>query len=90
MGLSVSGNGNQIDDNLPKDKFKQVNMSLEEALKIPGLILTWEKTSTSAGSKYGHTAITLGDGQGSASDFIEKNTLAAEGGRTGLKIFMPV
>jgi LysM repeat protein len=88
FGVKVWGNGNQIDNNLPRDKFKQVNMSLADALKIPGMVLTWEKTSTAAGSKYGHTAITTGDGRSSVSDFIERNTLAA-GGRSGLKIFMP-
>lgn len=88
-GFTVWGNGNQIDDNLPRDRFQQIDLPLSEALKIPGLILTWERTSTSAGSIYGHTAITLGDGLRSASDFIENNTLAAEGGRSGLKIFMP-
>lgn len=88
FGFKVWGNGNQIDNNLPRDKFKQVNMSLEEALKIPGLVLTWEKTSSAAGSKYGHTAITTGDGRSSVSDFIERNTLGARG-RTGLKIFIP-
>ncbi|WNG50532.1 LysM peptidoglycan-binding domain-containing protein [Archangium minus] len=88
FGFKVWGNGNQIDNNLPRDKFKQVHMSLAEALKIPGLVLTWEKTSSRAGSIYGHTAITTGDGRSSVSDFIERNTLGA-GGRTGLKIFMP-
>ncbi|QRN94358.1 LysM peptidoglycan-binding domain-containing protein [Archangium violaceum] len=88
FGFKVWGNGNQIDNNLPRDKFKQVNMSLEEALKIPGLVLTWEKTSSRLGSIYGHTAITTGDGRSSVSDFIERNTLGA-GGRSGLKIFMP-
>ncbi len=87
-GIRVYGNGNQIDNNLPKNKFKQVNISLSEALKIPGLIITWEKTSTAAGSKYGHTAITLGDGHSSASDFIENYTTS--NGRTGMKIFMPI
>lgn len=89
LGIKVWGNGNQIDDNLPRDKFRQVNMSLEEALKVPGLILTWERTSTAAGSIYGHTAITAGDGRSSFSDFIESNTLGA-GGRSGLKVFMPI
>jgi LysM repeat protein len=89
LGLSVRGNGNQIDNNLPKDKFKELNIPLSEALKIPGLVLTWEKTSSRLGSIYGHTAITSGDGRSSASDFIERNTLGA-GGRTGLRIFMPV
>ncbi|CAM4367038.1 MULTISPECIES: LysM peptidoglycan-binding domain-containing protein [Myxococcus] len=88
LGIGVSGNGNQIDNNLPRDKFKQVNMSLEEALKIPGLVLTWESTSTRLGSIYGHTAVTLGDGHSSASDFIERNT--TNSGRTGFKVFMPI
>ncbi|MDY7231198.1 LysM peptidoglycan-binding domain-containing protein [Hyalangium rubrum] len=89
FGFKVWGNGNQIDDNLPRDKFKQVNMSLEEALKIPGLVLTWERTPSRLGSIYGHTAITTGDGRSSVSDFIEQNTLGASG-RSGLKIFMPI
>ena len=89
FGFKVWGNGNQIDNNLPRDKFKQVNMSLEEALKIPGLVLTWEKTSSRLGSIYGHTAITTGDGRSSVSDFIERNTLGA-GGRSGFKVFMPI
>jgi len=87
-GICVWGNGNQIDDNLPRDKFKQVNLSLEEALKIPGLVLTWESTSSSLGRIYGHTAITLGDGHSSASDFIENYT--TNNGRTGFKVFMPI
>src|SRR4051812_28423341 len=90
LGLSVHGNGNQIDNNLPKDKFKQLNIPLEQALKIPGLVLTWEKTPSRLGSIYGHTAITSGDGMSSASDFVERNTLASSAGRTGLKIFMPI
>jgi len=88
-GVKVWGNGNQIDNNLPKDKFKQVNLSLAEALKIPGLVLTWEKTSSRLGSIYGHTAITTGDGKSSVSDFVERNTLGA-GGRSGFKVFMPI
>lgn len=90
MGISVWGNGNQIDNDLPRDQFRQVKMPLSKALKIPGLILTWEKTSTSLGSIDGHTAITTGNGYSSASDFVERNTLAAEGGRSGLKIFGPI
>ncbi len=87
-GYKVWGNGNQIDNNLPKNKWKQVNLTLEQALKIPGLVLTWEKTSTTAGQKYGHTAITLGDGHSSASDFIE--TWTTNNGRTGFKVFAPI
>ncbi len=87
-GIKVWGNGNQIDNNLPKNKFRQVNMTLEQALRTPGLILTWEKTSTRLGSIYGHTAITAGDGRTSYSDFIESNT--TNNGRSGLKIFAPI
>jgi LysM repeat protein len=89
FGFKVWGNGNQIDNNLPRDKFKELNIPLSEALKIPGLVLTWEKTPSRLGSIYGHTAITSGDGRSSASDFIERNTLGATG-RTGLRIFMPI
>jgi peptidoglycan hydrolase-like protein with peptidoglycan-binding domain len=90
-GTRIYGHANQLDTNLVKSgKFKQVNMSLEQALKTPGLVLTWEKTSTRLGGIYGHTAVTLGDGKSSASDFIERNTLAKESGRKGLKIFLPV
>ena len=90
LGISVGGNGNQIDNNLPRSKFREVHMPLAEALRTPGLVLTWEQTSTRLGSRYGHTAITLGDGHSSASDFVERNTLAAESGRRGLKIFQPI
>lgn len=88
-GFKVWGNGNQIDNNLPRNRFRQVNLSLAQALKIPGLVLTWEATSTTLGRKYGHVAITSGDGRSSYSDFIESNTLGA-GGRSGLKVFMPI
>jgi hypothetical protein len=89
MGIKVWGNGNQIDNNLPRSRFKQVNIPLAKALKIPGMILTWEHTSTTLGRRFGHTAITTGDGHSSCSDFIERNTLAGNRTRTGLKIFMP-
>jgi peptidoglycan hydrolase-like protein with peptidoglycan-binding domain len=88
MGFRVWGNGNQIDNNLPRQHFRQVNLSLAEALKIPGLVLTWERTPTALGSKYGHTAITVGDGRSSTSDFIESNTLGST--RYGLKVFVPL
>ena len=65
-------------------------MPLAQALKTPGLVLTWERTSTRLGSIYGHTAITLGDGHSSASDFIERNTLAGAQSRSGLRIFAPI
>ncbi|PZR07294.1 MAG: hypothetical protein DI536_27980 [Archangium gephyra] len=89
-GVKVWGNGNQIDNNLPRSHFKQVKMPLSKALKIPGIVLTWEKTSSRLGSIYGHTAITLGDGHSSASDFIESNTLAGNASRRGLKMFIPI
>jgi peptidoglycan hydrolase-like protein with peptidoglycan-binding domain len=89
MGIGVYGNGNQIDNNLPKSHFRQVHIPLSKALKIPGLILTWERTSSAAGQKYGHVAVTVGNGRSSTSDFYELNTLAAQGGRSGLKIFIP-
>ncbi len=90
MGIRNYGHGNQIDNNLPRTHFREVHMSLEEALRIPGLVLTWERTPTSAGSIYGHAAITSGDGRSSYSDFIESNTLASSGGRSGLRIFAPI
>ena len=89
-GIRVYGNGNQIDNNLPRSKFKELHISLAEALKTPGLVLTWEHTSTRLGSIYGHTAITAGDGHTSSSDFIETNTLAGGASRTGLRIFAPI
>ena len=87
-GIKVWGNGNDIDNNLPRDRFRQINISLEEALKRPGLVLTWETTSSRLGQIYGHTAITLGDGHSSASDFIE--TWTTNSGRTGFKVFEPI
>lgn len=89
-GIKVWGNGNQIDNNLPRSRFREVHMSLAEALRTPGLILTWERTSTRLGSIYGHTAITSGDGHSSYSDFIERDTLAGNRSRSGLKIFAPI
>jgi len=88
-GLNISGNGNDVDNELQKNGWKKVDMSLEDALKVPGLVLVWEKTSTTEGSKYGHTAITQGDGHSSSSDFVENDTLAGSGGRTGLSIWAP-
>jgi peptidoglycan hydrolase-like protein with peptidoglycan-binding domain len=90
MGIGVYGNGNQIDNNLPRSRFRQINIPLSQALRMPGLILTWEHTSTPAGRIYGHTAITTGDGHSSCSDFIERDTLSGNRSRTGLKIFMPI
>lgn len=90
LGFYPGGNGNQIDDNLARSsKFREIkNMSLEQALKIPGLVLSWHRTSSAAGQKYGHTAITWGDGHTSSSDYVESRT--TNNGRSGLRIFMPV
>lgn len=90
LGFYPGGNGNQIDDNLARSsKFREIKgMSLAEALKIPGLVLSWHSTSSAAGQKYGHTAITWGDGHTSSSDYVENNT--TNSGRSGLRIFMPV
>lgn len=65
-------------------------MPLSEALEIPGCILSWQRTSTAAGSIYGHTAVTAGDGHTSYSDFIENDTMAGAQSRSGLRIFVPV
>ncbi len=90
FGFRPYGHANTRDTVLPATgKFKKVNMSLEQALKVPGLVLVWERTSTNAGKIYGHTAVTLGDGRSSASDFVERNTLT-KGGRSGLTVLMPV
>lgn len=88
FGIKVWGNGNQIDNNLPRSKFKELHISLAEALRTPGLVLTWEHTSSRLGSIYGHTAITAGDGHTSYSDFAERYT--TNNGRTGLRIFAPI
>jgi hypothetical protein len=90
MGIRNYGHGNQVDNNLDRSRFREVHMSLEEALRTPGLVLTWERTSTAAGRIYGHTAITAGDGHTSYSDFVERNTAASSSGRSGLRIFAPI
>lgn len=87
-GIKVWGNGNQIDNNLPRSKFREIHIPLSEALKRPGLVLTWERTSSRLGSIYGHTAITAGDGRTSYSDFIERYT--TNSGRSGLRVFEPI
>lgn len=90
--VPMSGNGNQVDNNLPRSHFRELNISLEEALKRPGLVLTWERTNTRLGSRYGHTAITTGDGHTSVSDYTEGNTIAGSQrmGRQGLRVFEPI
>ena len=88
-GIEIYGNGNQTDDSLKANgNFKQLSYSLNEALKIPGIIMTWEKTGTTAGQKYGHTAITVGNGTDSACDFYEYNTNSKSSKRTGFKCFI--
>ena len=88
-GQRTWGHANQLPSALRQRGFRQVNRSLEQALRTPGLVLTWDRTSTRLGRIYGHTAITLGDGRRSASDFIERDTLASSRGRTGLRVWMP-
>ncbi|MCU0696226.1 MAG: peptidoglycan-binding protein [Myxococcaceae bacterium] len=91
-GVNMWGHANQVDNNLPRSHFREVNLSLEEALRRPGLVLTWERTNTRLGSIYGHTAITTGDGRTSVSDYTEGDTLAASRrmGRQGLRVFEPI
>ena len=84
-GIFVGGNGNQIDDNLPRSMFEQLNVGLGTALQYPGIILTWERTATRLGQIYGHTAITVGNGASSCSDYYEYNT--TNNGRSGFKCF---
>ncbi|MDP3238013.1 MAG: peptidoglycan-binding domain-containing protein [Myxococcales bacterium] len=90
--VPMSGNGNQVDNNLPRSHFRELNIPLEEALRRPGLVLTWERTNTRLGSRYGHTAITTGDGRTSVSDYTEGDTLAGSRrmGRQGLRVFEPI
>ncbi len=88
-GVRIYGNANQLPGTLGKAGFRQVNMTLEQALKTPGLVLTWDRTNTRAGSKYGHTAITTGDGRTSVSDYVEGDTISASNrmDREGLRVF---
>ena len=87
-GFYPGGNGNQIGTGLLNSgKYKQVNLSLADALKIPGLIFSWQKTATEAGQKYGHTAISQGNGKDSSCDYYEYNTIDKCGGRTGMTVY---
>ncbi len=88
-GQRTWGHANQLPASLRQRGFREVNMSLEQALRTPGLVLTWDRSPTRLGRIYGHTAITLGDGRRSASDFVERDTLASSRGRTGLRVWMP-
>jgi LysM repeat protein len=89
-GWRPYANANGLDEVLASSgRFKEVHMTLAQALKVPGLVLTWEHSyGSAAGARFGHTAITWGDGHTSSSDFVESNTMAHN--RTGLRIFMPV
>lgn len=92
LGMQVWGDAKDLANNLPgTGRFQQVNMSLEEALQHPGLILVWQSSGASeAGRIYGHTAVTTGDGASSNSDYFEPDTLATAGYREGLTVWMPV
>lgn len=89
-GVKVWGDGNTIDDNLPRELFREVSMPIEEALKVKGAILTWESMGSGLGAIYGHTAISLGDGHTSASDYVDSDTVRSNARGTGLRIFIPV
>lgn len=88
-GVRIYGHANQLKNSIQKAGFREVDMTLDQALKTPGLVLTWDSTNTRLGSKYGHTAITTGDGTTSVSDYVESNTLAASDrmNRQGLHVF---
>ena len=88
-GRTITGNANQTGPSLQRAGFRQVNMSLEQALRTPGAVMTWDRTPTRAGQRHGHIAVSLGDGRSSASDFIERDTLASSRGRTGLRVWLP-
>lgn len=88
-GRTITGNANQTGPSLQRAGFRQVNMSLEQALRVPGAVMTWDRTPTRAGQRHGHIAVSLGDGRSSASDFVERDTLASSRGRTGLRVWLP-
>ncbi len=87
-GFYPGGNGNTIGNGLiASGRYKKIDISLANALKIPGLIFSWQRTSTKLGAIYGHTAISQGNGKSSTCDYYENNTLASSGGRSGLKVY---
>lgn len=91
MGVNVRANANRLDNALAGNRrFREIQgMSLEQALRTPGLVVTWERSNHSrAGMRYGHTAITSGDGRTTYSDIVDRHTTGA--GRTGMRIFEPV
>lgn len=82
------GNGNSIGAELmSKGNYKEVGMSLEEGLQVPGVIFSWQQTGTELGKIYGHAAVSQGDGKRSSSDYIERDTVASSKNRTGLKVY---
>ena len=87
-GFYPGGNGNQIGTGLLNSgKYKQVNLSLADALKVPGVIFSWQKTGTAAGQKYGHTAVSQGNGKDSTCDYYEWNTIDKCSKRTGMSVY---
>jgi len=89
-GWRPYANANQLDNVLAHSgRFKELHIPLAQALKIPGLVLTWEHSNNSAaGKKYGHTAITWGDGHTTSSDYVQSSNPGYN--RTGLRIFQLV
>jgi LysM repeat protein len=89
MGFHPYGNANQLGGALLRSgRFRELHISLQQALKTPGLVLTWQSSRSALGKQFGHTAVTWGDGHTSSSDYVESNTSNA--GRSGLRVFMPV
>ena len=87
-GFYPGGNGNQIGAGLLRSgMYKEVSLTLQQGLNIPGVIFSWQKTGTTAGQKYGHTAVSQGNGKDSTCDFYEYNTHQKSGKRTGLKVY---
>ena len=63
------------------------SVGIKDALKIPGVVLTWKKTNTRLGQRCGHVAVTQGDGSTTTYDGVERNTADNESKRSGLRIF---
>src|SRR6185436_12969999 len=74
-GWRPYANANELDNLLAKSgRFKELHIPLDQALKIPGLVLTLEHSNGSAaGQRYGHTAITWGDGHTTSSDYVQSS-----------------
>jgi hypothetical protein len=88
-GLNIHGDGNQVDNRLEEKGWKKANLSLQDALKIPGVVLVWETTNCPDGQIYGHTAISQGDGHSSTSDHLDNDTVASTQGATGFSAWVP-